>query len=172
MRCMCDNNNDLLTLHDLLLECVENGLKNEFFEVIRINKASYERVKRLRERIKSMLLKGPCLFLTLTFNDDTLSNTTDKQRRVAVVRYLKQFNCDYVANIDFGSKNHREHYHAVICSKSIDMSSWRKYGNINIERVRNRKIECDGERLSKYVAKLSNHCIKETTKRCSLIYSR
>ena len=78
----------------------------------------------------------------------------------------------YVANIDFGAQNHREHYHAVIQCKKIDASSWHKYGAIFIEKVRNNGIGHDCERLSKYVSKLSNHAIKETTKRCSLLYSR
>ena len=119
-----------------------------------------------------MLLNGSCIFLTLTFNDDTLRNTTEKQRRVAVSRYLKQYGCMYVANIDYGSKNKREHYHALINCDKVDFKSWRKYGNINAKRVRNKDIESDKNKLSKYIAKLSNHAIKETTKRSCLIYSR
>lgn len=119
-----------------------------------------------------MLVSGNCLFLTLTFNDETLKDTSADTRRQYVRKYLKQFNCKYVANIDFGKENHREHYHAVICADKIDLSSWRIHGNINVERVRNRNIERDNTRLSKYICKLSNHAIKETTKRSSLIYSR
>ena len=78
----------------------------------------------------------------------------------------------YVANIDYGSKNKREHYHALINCDKVDFKSWRKYGNINAKRVRNKDIESDKTKLSKYIAKLSNHAIKETTKRSCLIYSR
>jgi hypothetical protein len=78
----------------------------------------------------------------------------------------------YVANIDYGAKNKREHYHALINCDKIDFSNWRKYGNINAERVKNKDIESDKIKLSKYIAKLSNHAIKETTKRSCLIYSR
>ena len=152
--------------------CEQNGLMNELKECEKINHFDYERTKRLKNRVKTMLLNGSCIFITLTFNDDTLRNTTDKQRRVAVSRYLKQYGCMYVANVDFGSKNKREHYHALINCENVDFKSWRKFGNINAKRVRNKDIESDKTKLSKYIAKLSNHAIKETTKRSCLIYSR
>lgn len=172
LHCLKHSNGDLFTLNDLLLESVKNGHKNEFLECLKINKASYERTNRLKKRISDMLLNGECLFITLTFNDNTLNTTSEKDRRVYVSRYLKQFNCKYVANIDFGAKNHREHYHAIINNGHIDLSSWRKYGNINAERIRNRDLKSDMTKLAKYICKLSNHAIKETTKRSSLIYSR
>ena len=127
---------------------------------------------KIKERIEYMLLNGSCIFLTLTFNDETLNNSTSEDRRRFVRRYLKSFNCPYVANIDFGNKNHREHYHAIINADCIDYSNWRKYGNINGERIRNRNIKSDKTKLAKYICKLSNHAIKETTKRSALIYSR
>ena len=163
---------DILSTSDLYLQCLEKGLEKEYKECLKINHASYYRTQRLKQRIESMLLNGSCLFLTLTFNDATLQNTTPRERRVAVSRYLKQFNCKYVANIDFGKENGREHYHAVINADSISFDSWRKYGNINAERIRNRDLTCDKTKLAKYICKLSNHAIKETTKRSSLIYSR
>lgn len=158
-------------LSELQHECKELGLSREYLECIKINKASYERTKRLRNRVTDMLVSGNCIFLTLTFTDDTLANTSSKQRRVAVTRYLKLFNAKYVANIDFGAKNHREHYHAIIQCDNVDYSKW-IYGAINGEKIVNRDISTDSVKLAKYVAKLSNHAIKETTKRSSLIYSR
>jgi len=172
MHCLRHSNADCLTLSDLYLQCADNGLKNEFLECLKINKASYERTNRLKKRIYAMLTSGNCLFLTLTFNDNALNNTSSATRREYVRKYLKRFNVPYIANIDFGAKNHREHYHAVINADSIDLDAWRIHGNINVERVRNRNIKSDNERLSKYICKLSNHAIKETTKRSSLIYSR
>ena len=156
---------------ELYLECLNNGLVDVYDECIKINKASYERTKRLKNRVGDMLLSGDCIFITLTFNDNALHSLDYKQRRVAVSRYLKLFNCKYVANVDYGSKNHREHYHALINCNHIDLSAWR-YGAINVKRVRNKDFESDKTKLAKYICKLSNHAIKETTKRSSLIYSR
>ena len=166
------SNDDIVRSNDLYRECVENGLNDVYFECIKINNASYKRTKRLKERIGSMLLDGSCIFLTLTFNDDTLFLTNEKQRRVAVSRYLKQFNCKYVANIDFGAANHREHYHALIQTDCIDYTSWYKYGSIKGERIRNKDLHTDKTVLAKYICKLSNHAIKETTRRSTLMYSR
>lgn len=167
-----NNGDDLLSSLELHQDCLEKGLEREYNEVIKINHASYSRVRRLKDRIETMLLNGDCLFLTLTFNDNTLANTTSKERRVSVSRYLKQFNCNYVANIDFGKENGREHYHAVINCAKIKLNDWRKYGNINVQHIRNRNIKSDKTKLAKYICKLSNHAIKETTKRSTLIYSR
>ena len=137
-------------------------------EAHRINKASYARAKRLKARISSMLNSGDCLFLTLTFTDETLGNTTEDTRRQAVRRYLKSFGVPYVANIDYGKKNGREHYHAVIQTDHVDYSAY-TYGAINGEKIHSAE---DYVKLSKYVAKLTNHAIKQTNKRQVIIYSK
>ena len=155
----------------------------EWKEAEKINYAFYKRVKRLKEKINTMLLNDKCLFLTLTFNNETLENTSAETRRQYVRKYLKEFNVPYIANIDFGSDEayiddygnertgtKREHYHAVIQCDKIDLEQWHKYGAIKFEHIRARKN--DNVRLAKYVSKLTNHAIKETTKRASLIYSR
>lgn len=161
-------------IDNLYIEAMFNGLTPaEFEEVMRINEASYKRSERLKTRITKIITENESLFLTLTFNDDTLNSTTEKERRVAVTRYLKQYNCQYVANIDYGAQNHREHYHAVIGCKHVDNEKWqKKYGAIKFERIRLKNNEEDITKISKYIAKLSNHAIKETTKRSALIYSR
>ena len=137
-------------------------------EAHRINKASYARVRRLKTRIATMLKNGECLFLTLTFTDEILGKTTEDTRRQAVRRYLKSFGVPYVANIDYGKKNGREHYHGVIQIPRINYSAY-TYGAINGERIRS--VE-DYTKLSKYVAKLTNHAIKQTNKRQVIIYSK
>ena len=140
----------------------------EYREAEKINHASYERVKRLRKRLFRFVEGGECCFLTLTFNDDILSKTTEKTRRTYIARFLKSFKVPYVANIDFGKKNHREHYHAVLKVKRIDMKTY-DYGYIFAETVHQ---TTDYIKLSKYVAKLTNHAIKQTTKRNAILYSR
>ena len=137
-------------------------------EARRINNASYRRVQRLKRRIASMLKNGECLFLTLTFTDEVLRKTTEDTRRQAVRRYLKSFGFPYVANIDYGKKNGREHYHAVIQTDYVDYSAY-TYGAINGEKIHSAE---DYVKLSKYVAKLTNHAIKQTNKRQVIIYSK
>lgn len=137
-------------------------------EARRINHASYYRMQRLKKRIASMLDSGSCLFLTLTFTDEVLRKTTEDTRRQAVRRYLKSFGVPYVANIDYGKKNGREHYHAVIQTDHVDYSAY-TYGAINGEKIHSAE---DYVKLSKYVAKLTNHAIKQTNKRQVIIYSK
>ena len=119
-----------------------------------------------------MLNNGKNLFLTLTFKPKVIDSTSEETRRRYVARYLKQFDCEYVANIDFGEEHETEHYHAVLNKSFINPLTW-QYGNLDVQQVRtatDKDLDCI--RLAKYVAKLTNHAIKETTKRNSLIYSR
>lgn len=172
-------------------------LKNfprEYEEAEKINLARYKRVARLRKRINAILHNSEFVqFLTLTFSDDTLAKTSPETRRRYVQRFLTELKCDYVANVDFGAKNGREHYHAVI-GGVCDEKEWTKYGFINSlwvkigdERLRKvpkryetlspdeieRRMQEDNEkRLAKYVAKLTNHAIKETTKRSVILYPK
>lgn len=149
----------------LLQECPE-----EYNEAKKINHAQFKRKIRIQKRITPWLTEDKkCLFLTLTFTDKTLSKTSPVTRRKYVDRFLKQFNAPFVANKDFGKKNHREHYHAVIRCDYIDFTLWHKYGAIKSETIHRPNSSA---RLSKYIAKLTNHAIKETTKRSVILYSR
>lgn len=148
---------------------IENdaGLKFLFDEARKINHASYSKRNRLSCRIAKML-KNPCVFLTFTFRDDVLDSTSEETRRKYVIRALKQMASVYVANIDYGAKNEREHYHAIVQVDSVSNKLW-SYGALNFEKIRS---SSDDKILAKYIVKLTNHAIKETTKRCHTIYSR
>lgn len=139
-------------------------------EARKINIASYRRIKRLKERIAAYLSLGQCIFVTLTFNDEIMTNYNEKERRTLVSRYLKSCSDKYVANIDYGNDDkysHREHYHALVLSDYIS-NVWQG-GFSWFERVHN----CDSDKaLAKYISKLCNHAIKESTKRACYIYSR
>ena len=141
----------------------------QWSEAKKINNATRHRARRLKQRIEIMLVWYKCWFLSLTFSDKILQNTSKKTRREYVIDFCNSLNpYDYVANIDFGKTNGREHYHCVIAPgvDKIDYTSW-KCGNLDGE-VCNKNASA----LSKYVSKLNNHAIKETTKRESLIYCR
>lgn len=143
-------------------------------EAEKVNHASYERVKRLKDRVKYIIENYPTTFITLTFTQDCLERTTPGSRKQLVVRWLKSHGVPYVANIDFGKENEREHYHAVIGSQSLDYKSWHRNGALKGKKVvKKTNLEKDGDiKLAKYISKLANHAIKETCKRNALIYSR
>ena len=149
---------------------LQNKIKPLWEEAERVNNAKYERVKRLKRRISKMLDK-PCLFLTLTFSDSKidLNNTKRETRKKYVQRFLNGLGANYVANIDFGEKNGREHYHALVQLSEIDPLAW-SYGALNLQRVRS-DVDSD-VKLAKYIAKLTNHAIKESVYNNRIMYSR
>ena len=134
-----------------------------------VNRASYKRIARLKERIREAVASGSAWFITITFNPETLSNTNEKTRRLYITRWLKGLSPFYVANIDYGKTKGREHYHAVITADTRPPKTW-KYGFIDILKVKT--SENDTKRISKYISKLTNHAIKHTTKSKRIIYSR
>ena len=148
--------------------------KYGFFSIIeslRINNSRYHRISRLRKRISDIIYTNKTsFFLTLTFTNKSLDHTKPNVRRKYVQQFLKSISNNYVANIDFGERNHREHYHAVVQCDHIDSKLW-SYGVLNFEIINN-SSELSSDLLSKYISKLVNHAIKETTKRNHLIYSR
>lgn len=149
--------------------CKLTNLSKELKECSKINHASFERVKRLKNRVADILTSGESSFITLTFTNKVFETTNQETRRRYVARWCKSFGVPYVANIDFGKNTDREHYHCVLGCLPPN-KSW-SYGFMDIERIKTNNetnIIC----LSKYVSKLANHCIKETTKRNALIYSR
>lgn len=141
--------------------------KEEWLEAGKVAHADYKRTKLLRHKIQKMLDAGDCVFATLTFTDDTLNKTSVATRRRYVTRYLKSQQGTYIANIDYGGKNGREHYHAVVLGR-LDPKQW-EYGALNVKKI----IKASKPvKLAKYVNKLTNHAIKETCKRNAIIYSR
>lgn len=144
----------------------------ELIKLHSLNKNRYKRVLYLRNKVSDIVLNGKAIFLTLTFTDDVLASTSVETRRKYIRRYLKE-ECDkYCANIDFGSKNGREHYHAIISAKndSVDLSKW-NYGAINAQRIRTTENDC--KKTCKYIAKLTSHAVKESTGHAyRIIYSR
>ena len=167
---MPKSDRELRPVYSLISQYTENGDFRIIKECLRINGASFKRAKRLETRINAIISQFDSVFLTLTFTDKALSETSALTRRRMVSRFLRSFNAPYVANIDFGvddSKTKREHYHAVIGSQSIDYSLW-PYGAVNGKRI---KVKND-KALAKYVSKLSNHAIKEQARRSALLYSR
>ena len=136
----------------------------------KLNKNKYKRNSRLKKRIKSMLDKGNCLFLTLTFTDIVLNTTTYDIRRRYIREFLNSYSSYYIANIDFGEKKGREHYHAILLADKVNNRSWR-YGAINFKKIKTDKKSI--EAVSLYVNKLTVHALKKTTgNNFKIIYSR
>lgn len=136
----------------------------QIIEANKMNNARWHRIKRLTNKITSLMDKS-CLFCTFTFTNEFVDDDP-KLLRDRVVRYMKKFSTDFVGNVDYGKKNERIHFHAVVQADSLPFSEW-KYGNLDVERVIN-----NPDKIAKYINKLVHHAIKETTRRNSLIYCR
>lgn len=114
--------------------------------------------------------KYKLIFGTLTFEDKVIENTNKTTRRRYVQRYLSEHTIHYQANIDFGKKNEREHYHFIAMTKdNLDSKSW-QYGitwfnNIKFSRKELKKVR-------NYLLKLNNHSYKESTKQARIIRDR
>lgn len=110
------------------------------------------------------------VFGTLTFNDTTLARTSKQTRRKYVSRFLSEHTDCYIANIDFGEENEREHYHFVaLCEVEIKKNSWR-YGFDSYREVAKTK---DGIQKAKaYLLKLNNHSYKSSTRNERVIMNK
>ena len=168
------------------------GEDSFFFDGI-TNKNRYARVTRLRDRVSSYVKQDHGYFITLTFRDDVLAETNPTTRRKYIQRWCNKWLNSYVANIDFGGKNGREHYHCIgdgetylddkFSFKQASNDWFSRYGAIQIKQIH--PVKCKVKDMSeedrykvsitrtcKYVTKLTSHAIKETTgKGWNLLYS-
>lgn len=156
--------------------------KEEIEEASKVNYASYKRTNRLQKKALEIIQSQRAIFLTLTFNNQVFDNMSKETRKKNITRFLKKTCSSYIANIDYGAKNEREHYHALVVSRDekIDNKDYAKIfynSNIDFEKVvvseaKNSDIEATSKKISKYVNKLTNHAIKETTQQNRIIYSK
>lgn len=138
-------------------------------------KAQNQQKRRYKERVLKMLNKdfSNTYFLTITFNEKTIKETSANTR----LRYVKDFMIkqfkDYVLNRDYGTEHNREHYHAIGISKYkiICFDAWKKYGSIDAKKVyQNKRLTSKNSTAT--ADYLTAHAFKETTKGEKIIYSR
>ncbi len=132
----------------------------------------HEKKKRINKVLSAMFESYDVMyFLTLTFADKAFENTTDRTRHRYASSFLNAISADYIANVDYGEQNHREHYHAIVklkngVNKDI-FKSW-EYGFTNYKKIDTLKMSSDKEAknkryLSSYISKLTNHSGKLST---------
>lgn len=140
----------------------------DFDIACKLNRSYKDKIRRLRQRLSFMLENGNCIFLTLTFTDFYITLPFEQLRRY-IRQYLNSLNCHYICNADWGEKNGRLHFHAIVMLDNIEHSSY-KYGAINFKRIYN--CEESSRRLAHYLVKLSQHCVKDSTKLTNIMYSK
>lgn len=132
--------------------------------------------QRAIKRIYQMIISPfQALFLTLTFNNTYMEKTTPQSREKAIKRFLNKYCLDYIANIDYGAKNNREHYHAIVILKAFkEKIDFKKYkpGALKGDFINKNSYFDRAKGNFKNIAKiLYEHATKSTTKG-KIIYSR
>ena len=146
--------------------------KNLDYEKIlnaRICKAS-----RIKRRFVYLLSRYKYIwFVTFTFSDEYI-NKCDRTKRDLMKSVLYTHDFKFILNIDYGKKTEREHYHCILAT-NIDMDIHQYMSNF-YEGGFSKSILMPLDytnfiKTSKYINKLTNHCIKATTKRQRLLYN-
>lgn len=130
------------------------------------NKAKIQKKYRLKKAIKDIVINHyeTSYFLTITFNETTLQNTTKEQRLKLVKNYLNNQTDKYILNCDYGAKNGREHYHALTIAndKYINFTIF----NANYGHIYSRPINLNKNQSKESQIKiLLEHELKETSER-------
>lgn len=110
------------------------------------------------------------VFGTLTFRDDVLEKTCKRTRARYITKFLSQETYHYIANIDFGKENDREHYHFVaMIEKKMNLQNWIYGGNkVNIVPIDKNEMQS----VKNYLLKINNHSYKESTKQSRILRDR
>lgn len=140
------------------------------------DKALLKQKERYEKRVKSMMEKAlySCYFLTFTFSDKTLLETSQRTRERYIKEWLNQQATEYLLNCDYGDRNGREHYHAFIISryKVINFNTPIRH-NIFIDARKTTNTIYNIMANNKYnIEYLTAHAFKNTTKNTKIIYSR
>ena len=146
-----DEYTELCELIDVL------GIDVEYLD--KVSRRKYLKSTRLKKYVE-FILKKPCIFLTLTFTDDSLC-LHNVYRAQKVRDYLYSQSEYFILNKDFGSINGREHYHCIIQADNVDYS---KYTLGAINGLRCYTNISSAYALRRYISKLTNHAIKHGTR--------
>ena len=142
-------------------------------EYERILSARYMKVSRVKKRLVYLLYNFRYIwFCTFTF-DDYYIDKCDRTKKDLIKKCINKFDFKYILNVDYGKKTERQHYHCIIATNyNLDLDKYLKehYMCFSSALLCNTDIT-DLKRLTKYINKLSNHCVKASTKRERIIYN-
>ena len=82
-------------------------------------KALLRKRQRIIKKIYEMIKNGKALFITMSFNDATMKKTNAETRKRYIKAYLNNETALYIANVDYGTKHGREHYHAIALTNTL-----------------------------------------------------
>lgn len=139
----------------------------------RILKARYQKCSRIKKRLIYLLTRYEYIwFCTFTFDNYYIDKCT-RTKRDLIKSVIDSHDFKYILNIDYGKKTEREHYHCIIATNiDFDINQYiqANYPCFSCSILCKKGLN-DYKRLSKYINKLTNHCIKATTKRQRILYN-
>ena len=97
---------------------------------------------------------------TFTISEEWIGKKTKEEFKKELQKWLKKNAKDYIANIDFGEKNERLHFHAIVASKE-NYFTW-KYGHLFVKEINIRK---GTEAIARYANRFANHATKSTAQK-------
>ena len=136
--------------------------------------ARIQKVGRIKKRLLYLLIRYKYIwFCTFTFSDKYI-NKSERTKRDLIKSVLNTHDFKYILNIDYGKQTQRQHFHCILAT-DIDFDVNQYFQNF-YDGGFSLSIQCkkgidDLSRLTKYIDKLVNHCIKATTRRQRLVYN-
>lgn len=167
--------NNLITYNKNRYISFKNNLSfevNEEYE--KLLNSRIQKVGRIKKRLLYLLIRHKYIwFCTFTFNNNYI-NKCERTKRDLIKSVLNTHDFKYILNIDYGKQTQRQHFHCIL-STDIDMDINQYFQNFYSGGF-SKSIQCkkglnDLTRLTKYIDKLVNHCIKSTTNKQRLVYN-
>lgn len=142
-------------------------------EIEKTLNARYHKIGRIKRRFLYLLTRYKYIwFCTFTF-DNYYINKSTRTKRDLVKQCISVLDFKYILNVDYGESTHREHYHCILATnENININDYMKsnYKCFSCSILCKNGLE-DFKRLSKYIDKLVNHCLKASTKNQRLVYN-
>lgn len=176
---MIDTNleKQIIAYNQSRLKGFRNGIdieKNNEFE--KILSARYQKVGRVKRHLVYLVTRRKYhYFVTFTFSNLYI-NSCDRTKRDLIKHALKSFSDEilYILNVDYGSRTEREHFHCIVGTDSthsllthLNLTYFGGFFHVQKVILHNSSIS----RLSKYINKLTNHCIKDSTRNKRIVYN-
>lgn len=155
------------------------AFKNELpfeknLEYERLLNARIQKVGRIKKRLLYLLIRYKYIwFCTFTFSNKYI-NKSERTKRDIIKAVLNTHDFKYILNIDYGKSTQRQHFHCILATDTyMDLNQYFQEfysGGFSLSIQCKNGID-DFNRLTKYIDKLVNHCIKASTRRQRLVYN-
>lgn len=144
---------------------------NQEFE--KILNARNHKVQRIKKKFLYLLVRYKYIwFCTFTFSDDYI-NKSERTKRDLIKKYINIPGFYYILNVDYGKSTERQHFHCILATNidvNLDQYLQSNYPCFSFSILCNDSLQ-DFLKLSKYINKLVNHCLKASTNRQRIVYN-